>query len=164
MFSGNPADREANSGKNFATRPTTRLCDKTAINWLLPDGGRTGRLVAFMSDHSARTVQDYIDETPNWPDGTVVPKIPMTSMQWRIWGLATAGKFFEGLVIFMTGVALPLIVLEFQLGAAEKGLVGAASLFGILIGATALGGLADHFGRKAMFIVEMAKVIFLRPS
>jgi len=105
---------------------------------------------------SDRTVQDYIDETPNWPDGTVVPKVPMTAMQWRIWGLATAGKFFEGLVIFMTGVALPLIVLEFNLGAAEKGLIGAASLFGILIGATALGGLADRFGRKAMFIVEMA--------
>lgn len=156
MFSGKTADRKANSGKNFASRPNSRLCDKTAINWMLPDGGRTGRLGALMSDHSARTVQDYIDETPNWPDGTVVPKIPMTSMQWRIWGLATAGKFFEGLVIFMTGVALPLIVREFQLGAAEKGLVGAAPLFGILIGATALGGLADHFGRKAMFIVEMA--------
>ncbi len=73
----------------------------------------------------------------------------MTGMQWRIWTLATAGKFFEGLVIFMTGVALPLIVLEFKLGAAEKGLVSAASLFGILVGATALGGLADRFGPQA---------------
>lgn len=108
-----------------------------------------------MAEH-VRTVQEYIDETPNWADGTVVPKAPMTAMQWRIWGLATAGKFFEGLVVFMTGVALPLIVLEFGIGAAEKGLVGAASLFGILIGATALGGLSDKFGRKAMFIVEMA--------
>ncbi len=109
-----------------------------------------------MSDLPARSVQDYIDETPSWKDGTVVPKVPMTGMQWRIWTLATAGKFFEGLVIFMTGVALPLIVLEFKLGAAEKGLVSAASLFGILVGATALGGLADRFGRKQMFIAEMA--------
>jgi len=108
-----------------------------------------------MSDSSARTVQDYIDETPNWKDGTLVPEVPMTVMQWRIWGLATAGKFFEGLVVFMTGVALPLIVREFQIKPAEKGLVGAATLFGILIGATALGGLADRFGRKQMFIAEM---------
>jgi MFS family permease len=79
----------------------------------------------------------------------------MTAMQWRIWTLATAGKFFEGLVVFMTGVALPLIVKEFGLGAMEKGAVGAAPLFGILIGATALGGLSDHVGRKRMFIVEM---------
>ncbi|MBN2687294.1 MAG: MFS transporter, partial [Deltaproteobacteria bacterium] len=79
----------------------------------------------------------------------------MTAMQWRIWILATAGKFFEGLVVFMTGVALPLIVKEFSLGAMEKGTVGAAPLFGILIGATALGGLSDRVGRKRMFIVEM---------
>ena len=109
-----------------------------------------------MSDHSKRTVQEYIDETPNWPDGTVVPKVPMTGMQWRIWTLATAGKFFEGLVIFMTGVALPLMVLEFNMSAMDKGLVSAASLVGILVGATALGGLADRFGRKQMFIAEMA--------
>ena len=111
-----------------------------------------------MGDHAARTVQEYIDETPNWRDGTMAPKAPMTAMQWRIWTLATAGKFFEGMVIFMTGVALPLIALEFEIGAAERGLVGAASLFGILVGATALGGLGDRYGRKALFIVEM--VIF----
>jgi len=52
-------------------------------------------------------------------------------------------------------VALPLMAKEFALGATEKGVVAAASLFGILIGATALGGLADRYGRKQMFIVEM---------
>lgn len=103
----------------------------------------------------ARSVQSYIDETPFWPDGTGTPSVPMTRMQWRIWLLATAGKFFEGLVVFMTGVALPLVVVEFSLGAAQKGVVGAATLAGILIGATALGGLADSFGRKRMFIAEM---------
>jgi MFS family permease len=103
-----------------------------------------------------RTVQDYIDETPMWADATAVPYAPMTNMQWLIWGLAAAGKFFEGMVIFMTGVALPLMAKEFDLGAAGKGVVASASLFGILIGATALGGLADRYGRKEMFIVEMA--------
>ncbi|MEO8205181.1 MAG: MFS transporter, partial [Chthoniobacterales bacterium] len=102
-----------------------------------------------------KTVQEYIDETPSWADGTGVTDVPMTGMQWRIWGLATAGKFFEGLVVFMTGVALPLMALEFGLSPTEKGMVGAASLFGILIGASALGGLADIFGRKQMFIIEM---------
>jgi MFS family permease len=109
-----------------------------------------------MNEPRPKTVQEYIDETPTWSDGTLLPDTPMTSMQWRIWLLATAGKFFEGLVIFMTGVALPLIVMEFHLDPAQKGMVGAAPLFGILIGATALGGLADHFGRKVMFIFEMA--------
>ena len=40
-------------------------------------------------------------------------------MQWLIWGLAAAGKFFEGMVVFTTGVALPLMAKEFGLGATE---------------------------------------------
>ncbi len=102
-----------------------------------------------------KSVQEYIDELPVWSDGTNLKSAPMTSMQWRIWGLAAAGKFFEGFVVFMTGVALPLVVREFHIGAAGKGLVSAASLFGILLGALLLGGLSDHYGRKRMFIAEM---------
>ncbi len=104
---------------------------------------------------AGRTVQDYIDETPRWADATPVRYSPITSMQWLIWGLAAAGKFFEGMVVFTTGVALPLMGKEFALGATEKGVVAASSLFGILIGATLLGGLADRYGRKQMFIAEM---------
>jgi len=58
-------------------------------------------------------------------------------------------------VVFTTGVALPLMSSEFGLGVTEKGVIAAATLFGILIGATALGDLADRYGRKQMFIVEM---------
>jgi MFS family permease len=104
---------------------------------------------------NAKSVQEYIDELPVWSDGTSLKSAPMTSMQWRIWGLAAAGKFFEGYAVFMTGVALPLIAREFGIGSAEKGIVSSASLFGILIGALFLGGLADYFGRKLMFIAEM---------
>jgi MFS transporter, putative metabolite transport protein len=102
-----------------------------------------------------KTVQDYIDELPKWSDGTHLAAAPMTGMQWRIWYLAAAGKFFEGFVVFMTGIALPLISREFGIAPAQNGIVSAASLFGILIGAVALGGLSDYFGRKRMFVVEM---------
>jgi MFS transporter, putative metabolite transport protein len=114
-----------------------------------------------MPDHphdpsaSGRTVQEYIDERPIWPDGTHLPSIPMTKMQRRIWSLAAAGKFFEGFVVFMTGVAIPLIARQFEISPAKKGLVAAASLCGILIGALGLGSLSDYFGRKSMFVVEM---------
>src|SRR5271155_4381745 len=106
-----------------------------------------------------KSVQQYIDERPMWPDGTHLPSVPMTSMQWRIWALAAAGKFFEGFVVFMTGVALPLISREFGIGSAQNGLISAASLLGILIGAIGLGGMSDTFGRKRMFIIEM--IIFV---
>jgi MFS family permease len=107
----------------------------------------------------AKSVQDYIDETPVWADGTPLSSTLMTAMQWRIWGLAAAGKFFEGLVVFMTGVAMPLIAAEFNITPAQHGVVGAASLFGILVGAIGLGRLSDRFGRRYMFIAEM--VIFI---
>ncbi len=106
-----------------------------------------------------KSVQDYIDELPGWADGTRLKSAPMTGMQWRIWSLAAAGKFFEGFVVFMTGVALPLIVREFHILPAEKGIISAASLAGILFGAVLLGGLSDYFGRKRMFIAEM--IIFV---
>jgi len=94
-----------------------------------------------------------------WADGTIAPSVPMTAMQWRIWWLAASGKFFVGFVVFVTGVALPLISREFGVDAAVNGLISAASLLGILVGAFGLGGLSDHFGRKTMFIAEM--IIFV---
>ena len=97
---------------------------------------------------STKSLQQYIDESPVWTDQTTVGKAPLTAMQWRIWGLASAGKFFEGLVVFMTGVALPLLEIEFELKPSDRGLVGSATLFGILVGATVLGGLADVLGRR----------------
>src|SRR5580658_8082819 len=102
-----------------------------------------------------KSVQEHIDERPIWPDGTSLSSAPMTKMQWLIWSLAAAGKFFEGYVVFMTGVALPLISREFGIGSAEHGLIGAASLLGILVGAVGLGGMSDRYGRKPMFIIEM---------
>ena len=101
------------------------------------------------------TVQEYIDERPMWPDGTRLPSVPMTKMQQRIWTLAAAGKFFEGFVVFMTGVALPLIARQFEISPTQNGIVAAASLCGILFGAVGLGSLSDRFGRKSMFVVEM---------
>lgn len=70
---------------------------------------------AGATTNGRRTVQDYIDEIPTWPDGTKFTSVPMTGMQWRIWGLAIAGKFFEGLVVFITGIALPLLFIGFVL-------------------------------------------------
>jgi MFS family permease len=105
-----------------------------------------------------KSVQAHIDELPMWADGTHLPSAPMTGMQWLIWSLAAAGKFFEGFVVFMTGVALPLLSREFNILPAQNGLITAASLAGILVGAVVLGGLSDRFGRKRMFVIEM--VIF----
>jgi MFS family permease len=106
-----------------------------------------------------RSVQSYIEEVPRWQGGVALPGPPLSTMQWLVWSLATAGKFFEGLIVFMGGIALPLVGEQFGMTALDRGLVTAATLFGILIGALALGGLADRFGRKPVFIAEMALLL-----
>lgn len=102
-----------------------------------------------------RSVQAYIEEVPHWDGGAQLTGPPLSAMQWLVWSLATAGKFFEGLIVFMGGIALPLVAEQFAMTSTDKGLVTAATLAGILIGALALGGLADRFGRKPVFIGEM---------
>ncbi len=67
-----------------------------------------------------QSVQGYIDQTPSWPDGTPTPTVPMTRMQWRIWLLRHRRQVLRGLVVFMTGVALPLIVQEFGLAGRRR--------------------------------------------
>jgi len=107
-------------------------------------------------------VRTFVDETPVWSDGTPTSHSHLTAMQQRIWWLATAGKFFEGMVVFITGIALPLMVAQFGLQSFEKGLLGAAVLGGILLGATTLGALADRWGRRRLFILELCVfVVFL---
>lgn len=73
---------------------------------------------------------------------------------WWLWALVSAGKFLEGLIVFMGGITLPLVQREFHL--ATPGLLTAAPLAGILIGAPLLGDLADRWGRRPVFIAEMA--------
>ena len=56
-----------------------------------------------------QTVQAYIEEVPHWQDGAELAGPPLSSMQWLVWSLATAGKFFEGLIVCMGGIALLLV-------------------------------------------------------
>lgn len=113
---------------------------------------------ASPSGTEKKSVQEYLDEAPAWQDGTALKSPPKSSMQSLIFLLASAGKLFEGLVVFMTGAALPLIVADLGLTDTQAGLVTATTLGGILVGALFLGSLSDRLGRKTMFVAEM--VIF----
>ena len=105
-----------------------------------------------------KSVQAFIEEIPSWDDGDHLAGPPLSSMQWLVWALATAGKFFEGMIVFMQGVGLPLISEQFSLTDTDKGLITAATLAGILFGALFLGGLADRWGRGASEVNQVGRL------
>ena len=93
------------------------------------------------------------------PSGPASQAPQAAPRQALIWGLATVGKFFEGLIVFMGALTLPLISAEFHLQASGRGWLGAASLGGILVGALLFGALADRLGRRLVFIGELVLLL-----
>ena len=86
-------------------------------------------------------------------------QVPLSRTQWLTWGLAAAGKFLEGLIVFIAGLVLPLLDGALDFGPWQRGAVAAAGLVGILLGSVAFGGLADRWGRRPVFIAEMGLLL-----
>jgi len=61
----------------------------------------------------------------------------------------------DGYVIFVLGVAMPLVVAEFHIQPDVVGLIGASLVFGAVIGAGVGGPMADHIGRKKLMLADM---------
>jgi MFS family permease len=83
----------------------------------------------------------------------------LTRMQWRVWALSAMGVMLDGFDLFIMGVALPLVARDFGLSSVQQGLVGAAAVIGAIVGALLLGRLADVFGRRALFRIDL--VLFI---
>lgn len=101
------------------------------------------------------TVQYYLDEIPRWKDGSKTQYVPMTSTQWYIWIVSVFGKLFEGMLIFIMGITIPIIAYAFKLSLIETSCLSGSIIFGVMLGASALAGFADKYGRKKIFILEM---------
>ena len=61
----------------------------------------------------------------------------------------------DGFVIFVLGVAMPLIIADFHLTPDAVGLIGASLVFGAVFGAGFGGPMADHLGRKKLMVADM---------
>ena len=59
---------------------------------------------------------------------------------------------FDGYDLVIYGSVLPHLMKEWQLTPQTAGLLGAASLMGMMLGAVTLGMAADKFGRKNIII------------
>jgi len=80
---------------------------------------------------------------------------PLKPIQRWLWVLSTGGTLLDGFVIFVLGVAMPLIIAEFRLTPDVVGLIGASLVFGAVFGAGLGGPVADRLGRKKLMLADM---------
>jgi MFS family permease len=79
----------------------------------------------------------------------------LTWMQKRVWLLSAMGIFLDGFDLFIIAIALPLIAVEMRADSWTQGLIGSAAVIGAVAGALTLGRLADVFGRRMLFVIDL---------
>jgi MFS family permease len=84
---------------------------------------------------------------------------PIGAMRWKVWFLSAMGVFLDGFDLFIMAVALPVIAKDLAPDAWVLGLIGAAAPLGAVIGAAGAGRLTDRFGRKLLYVIDLASFI-----
>jgi MFS transporter, putative metabolite transport protein len=79
----------------------------------------------------------------------------LNRIQRWLWVLSIGGTLLDGYVIFVLGVAMPIIIAEFHIQPDVVGMIGASLVFGAVIGAGVGGPMADHLGRKKLMLADM---------
>jgi MFS transporter, putative metabolite:H+ symporter len=101
--------------------------------------------------------------SPDTPAGPVaihsaarLDRLPLTRWHWKIALITGLGTFFDLYEVFLGGVLGPVLAKEWSLGITGKALVISSGFIGMFFGAIALGIAADRFGRRRMFIFNLA--------
>jgi putative MFS transporter len=80
---------------------------------------------------------------------------PLRPFHIRVCVASTGGVFADGFALGIIGIALSLAAPELGLSDVWLGLLGGASLAGLLVGALLTGLAADRFGRRPIFAFNM---------
>ncbi len=102
------------------------------------------------------------EELAGVPDFTLEEALDnsiLTETHWRIWFLSAAGVMLDGFDLFIIGICMPLLVRYFGALPWQAGLIGASAIIGAVFGASILGSVTDKYGRKALFLFNMAVLI-----
>jgi MFS transporter, putative metabolite transport protein len=96
-----------------------------------------------------------VEVTPSQRLALLLDESPLKAIQRWLWVLSTGGTLLDGFAIFALGVAMPLVIAEFQIRPDIVGLIGAALVFGAVLGAGVGGPVADRLGRKRLMLADM---------
>jgi MFS transporter, putative metabolite transport protein len=75
---------------------------------------------------------------------------------WRFVVVLTGGTFLDGYILGNVGPVSGLYTADLHINTFWEGLIGAAALFGILVGSPLGGWAGDKFGRKPLLSIDMA--------
>jgi putative MFS transporter len=85
---------------------------------------------------------------------------PMSPLHRQLAWAAGLGIFLDGYDTIIVGAVLVLLARQWHLGPAEYRWVGTSALAGAFLGALIGGHVADRFGRKAIYLIDLITFFF----
>lgn len=79
---------------------------------------------------------------------SVIDQAKFSGFHWKVLLWCLAIIIFDGYDLVIYGVALPLLMEQWQLTSVQAGWLASSALFGMMFGAIAFGTLSDKLGRK----------------
>ncbi len=86
---------------------------------------------------------------------SLLDNAPLRLPHYVAWLLSSGGTLLDGLSVFMLGMTIPLVVREIAFTPLQLAFLGAGLVAGAVLGAATGGRLADHLGRKSVFLLDM---------
>src|SRR5262245_17121390 len=82
-------------------------------------------------------------------------RLPLTRAHWRITIIVGLGLFFDLFDVFLAGVLSTVLTASFGLSQQSLPFVLGSSFLGMFIGAAFMGGIADRYGRRPAFLINL---------